>query len=211
MKVVCISDTHDQHKKLKIPECDMLIHAGDFTCHYDPLVWRYMDFNKWLGKLHIKHKVVIAGNHDTLFSMERKYAEGLMTNCIYLQDNLMEIEGFKVYGTPFGLPFAGWVFNLDEHELIDKYAKIPDDIDILITHKPPYGILDKSDNKCGQKHCGSLALKERVFEIKPKLHIFGDIHENPGIEKINGITFINASVVGLGNEWLNRKIIEVEI
>ena len=78
-----------------------------------------------------------------------------------------------------------------DEQLANKWALIPENTDILITHTPPYSILDMTD-AC--KHVGSHSLRARVSEIKPKLHVFGHIHEQGGHEfEWNGTKYVNAS------------------
>ena len=63
LRVVLISDTHMQHRKLDMPKADMLIHAGDFT--NKGRAKDIKDFDDWLGEMDYKHKIVVFGNHDT--------------------------------------------------------------------------------------------------------------------------------------------------
>lgn len=70
LRCVCISDTHTKHKSLQLPPGDVLIHAGDFTFGGSPS--EIQDFNSWLGGLNFEHKVVIAGNHEISFDLERE-------------------------------------------------------------------------------------------------------------------------------------------
>jgi Icc-related predicted phosphoesterase len=114
-----------------------------------------------------------------------------MTNAHYLQDQSVIIEGLKFYGSPWQPTFHNWAFNKDRGEKIKtEWDKIPSDTDVLITHGPPFGILDKTvDNE--KVGCEELLLA--VNRIKPKIHIFGHIHENYGEIKLNGTHFINPS------------------
>ncbi|KAJ8902316.1 hypothetical protein NDN08_006723 [Rhodosorus marinus] len=176
MRLVCISDTHDYHQEIEIPDGDVLIHAGDFTEGGSASDIRR--FNEWLGTLPHRNKIVIGGNMDfALGIMSKAEADDTLSNAIYLQDSQVEIDGYVFYGSPFTPKFVG-VFQLynatDTQEMI---SKIPDRVDVLITHGPPYGILD-SPSSGG--HVGCQALERKVMEIDPKIHVFGHIHNSYG-------------------------------
>jgi Icc-related predicted phosphoesterase len=201
MKIICISDTHNLHKDLKIPDGDILIHAGDMTCvgGIDEL----KEFNQWLGTLPHRHKIVIAGNHDLYLDHVPSLANLLITNAIYLNDSGVEIEGLKIWGSPISPNYQDWAFNRERGEAIRKHWEmIPEDTDILITHCPPFGILDFTDTG---KHEGCSDLLEIVQQkIKPRLHVFGHIHDAHGQVKIGETLFVNASIVSTiqYNKWM---------
>jgi Icc-related predicted phosphoesterase len=206
MKIVIISDTHGEHQSLKIPKCDVIVHCGDIT----PLGKEHSikEFLSWFSSLdQCKYKIFISGNHDFLFERARVYAKELIPeNIIYLEDSMVEIEGKKFYGTPVQIAFHNWAFNRTEEELSEYWKKIPEGVDVLITHGPPYNVLDKTH--WGGIHTGSPSLFEEVTNrIKPKIHCFGHIHEDYGIEEINGITFVNASNLNLEYEVSNEPIV----
>jgi len=189
MKIIAISDTHGMHHSLKIPDGDLLVHAGDL-CNHGTLE-EVIDFNNFLSTLPHPDKIVIAGNHDFCFEENRKSCEEILTNCIYLQDMEVTIEGVRFYGSPWQPWFYDWAFNLERGpEIRAKWDLIPEGIDVLITHGPPYGIGDltaRGDN------AGCRDLLEVVEKIKPRVHIFGHIHEGFGITSNGRTTFINAS------------------
>ena len=191
--LVCISDTHNKHKHLgKLPDADIIIHCGDMTSMGREHEIR--DFMKWFSGLNqYSHKICIAGNHDWLFDRNRLFAKSLVPkNVIYLEDKEVIIDDIKFYGTPVSLPFFNWAFNRPEEKLEQYWAAIPDDTDVLITHQPPYGIMDWS--VYDKKATGSPSLyKEVLKRIKPKVHCFGHIHSGHGVKVIEDTTFINAS------------------
>jgi len=158
-----------------------------------------------------KYKVVIAGNHDFCFEDDRKEAaEQCLTNkdIIYLNDTGTTIEGLKLWGSPVQPEFFNWAFNRERGEDICKHwGLIPDDTDILITHGPAFGILDRVME--GEK-VGCRDLLDRVKKIKPKIHAFGHIHEDYGVFEQGGTTFVNASNVNR-NYWLVNPPIVVEV
>ncbi|HKS27846.1 MAG TPA: metallophosphatase domain-containing protein [Pyrinomonadaceae bacterium] len=203
MKIVCISDTHTFHNEIVIPDGDILIHAGDFTIAGE--IWEIAAFNEWLGTLPHKHKIVIAGNHDWLFQKNPTLARSLITNAIYLEDSMTEIEGLKIYGSPWQPWFMDWAFNLPRgHALAEKWALIPEGIDILVTHSPPMGVLDKTR---ASDRAGCSELTGAVLKIKPRLHIFGHIHEGYGKVEIDYTRFINASTCDAAYRAINKPLV----
>jgi Icc-related predicted phosphoesterase len=189
----------------KLPDADMIIHCGDFTSvgHGHEI----RNFMKWYSGLNqYSHKIIIAGNHDRLFETNRILAlEDVPKNVIYLEDSGIEIEGIKFYGSPVQLPFLNWAFNRPEEKLIEHWQAIPDNTDVLITHSPPYGIMDFG--KYTNHHAGSPSLYfEVVQRIKPKIHCFGHIHSDYGIKIIENTTFINASNLNDNYIYVNNPI-----
>jgi Icc-related predicted phosphoesterase len=210
LRVVLISDTHGLHKWLDVPDGDLLIHAGDFSRGQGSLD-QVRDFNAWLGTLTHTHKVVIAGNHD--WPMQWKHtvnrAEEMLCNCTYLKDSSVTVRGFKVYGSPWQPTFCNWAFNLPRCglELLSKWAAIPDDTDILVTHGPPMRINDHTEDNVG---AGCELLANRVERLSNlSLHVFGHIHEAYGQTRIgeNGPLFVNASVVNLQYQLVNAPVV----
>lgn len=190
MKCVAISDTHGMYRDIIVPDGDILIHAGDITRqgHLHELE----DFNNWLGEQPHQHKIIIAGNHDWCFEATPNESRSIITNAIYLQDESVTISGFKFYGSPWQPCFFDWAFNLQRgEEIADKWAIIPNDVDVLITHGPVYGILDKTITG---ENVGCEELKKVIEIISPKFHICGHIHEGYGTHKFNSVYYINASV-----------------
>ena len=187
MRIVVTSDTHTKHWKIKIPDGDVFIHAGDISFfnhsndHYD-------DFDDWLVTLPHKHKIFIAGNHDVLFESDRTHALRLVPNGVFLQDESVEIGGLKFYGSAWQPAYYNWAFNIHrEEDLAKQWAKIPEDVDVLITHTPPYQIADITYND--QQNAGCKALAKRLQKVYPKLHVFGHIHSCGGFRKQIGNTF----------------------
>ena len=189
LRIVAISDTHTKHDRLTIPDGDVLCHAGDFTN-----VGALADverFNTFLGRLPHRHKIVIAGNHDVCFEHSPKEAQRLLTHCTYLQDGAAEVEGVRFYGSPWQPWFYDWAFNLQRGlPLRQKWDLIPAGTDVLITHGPPHGIGDRCEDG---RQVGCEELLAAVQRLRPRLHIFGHIHEGAGVTRGEHTTFINAS------------------
>ena len=214
-RIVCLSDTHNNVPK--VPNGDIVLHAGDATGRGS--IQEVTKFIWWFSQLPHDHKVFVAGNHDFLFEEEPSLARRMMQDAgiIYLQDESVTIRGFKIYGSPWQPEFCNWAFNLERGEqLAEKWAMIPEDTDILITHSPPYGILDKveelgwikTQNEYDdymrmsraesidkvEKPVGCEELLKRVKIVKPRLHIFGHIHEGYGMEIIDETIYKNVSI-----------------
>ena len=190
MRIVCISDTHGLHARIKIPSGDILIHAGDISGRGK--LEEVSAFNSWLGTLPHPHKIVIAGNHDFCFERAPEIAEPLITNARYLRDRLTEVQGLKIYGSPWQPWFWDWAFNLQRGpEIRAKWDLIPDHTDILVTHGPPAGF--GGTTRSGED-VGCVDLADRVSRIKPRLHVFGHIHEAYGKYADAHTTYYNASI-----------------
>ena len=210
-RFVCISDTHSRTDSLKIPAGDVLLHAGDFSD-----IGRREDvvkFNSFLGSLPHRYKVVIAGNHDisldtqeygrTLWSrfshptqLDSNEMKSLISNALYLEDFGCELLGFNIYGSPWQPEFFNWGFNLIRGQaLLDKWDMIPDNVDVLMTHGPPIGHGDLCGHG-GRAGCVEL-LSTIQKRVKPKVHIFGHIHEGYGQTTDGQTVFINASTCTL--------------
>lgn len=214
MRLVFISDTHTYQKQIDMPEGDILVHAGDitFTGHYSDL----KRFNAWIGKLDFKHKIVIAGNHDLTFqdkyfpnhnvSGDPEKARACLTNCTYLEDSSVVVEGLKFYGSPWQPWFHDWAFNLMRgDEIKAKWDLIPEDTDILITHGPPYGVGDRLLRSGDLVGCYDL--KEAIKRIKPLIHCCGHIHEGYGVQKLGDTLCINASTCDLYYNPENKPVV----
>jgi len=196
MRILCLSDTHGRHRRLQIPEADILLFAGDMGA---TSFSRLADFADWLASIPLpaERKIIISGNHDGVFERHpneaQKYLDGI---AIYLENSYCTVDGLKVYGTPVSLAFNNWFFNIPDDGSIQAYwDPIPLDTDILLTHQPPLGILD-SDSR--QRNLGCPRLLSRVREIQPRLHCFGHIHPGYGLHSIGTTTFVNASIC---NDW----------
>jgi Icc-related predicted phosphoesterase len=209
MIIDCISDLHGFYPELD--GGDLLIVAGDLTASDEFL--QYEAFFKWLLMQKYKRKILIAGNHDGML-MGLYKIEGEETDLSYLCDSGTEFEGLKIWGSPWTHLFPGvnprcTAFMIPKEQLEAKWKLIPDDIDILVTHSPPYGILDEYyDYDSGHtKYGGCEELYMTVQRIRPRLHVFGHIHENGGHGKEKErILYINASLCNEGYKFVNKPI-----
>ena len=208
MKIVLISDTHTKHNQIKVPDGDMIIHAGDLSSRGRKNEIRA--FFHWFKELPHKYKILIAGNHDFAFETDRAWCDKVMPeNIHYLNDCGVTIEGINIWGSPVTPAFYDWAFNRLRGLEISKYWElIPEGTNILVTHGPPYGygdLLDPRWLRPGEKeNVGCEDLLYYIEKIKPKLHVFGHIHYNGGLIESNGDTlFVNAS--NLTERYLPRS------
>lgn len=218
MKILMISDTHNQH--LNIPSrfinnedgsIDTIIHAGDVTSRGTKN--EVLPFLNWFNNLPFKNKILIAGNHDFWFedapNTEVKSVLSLMGNITYLYDSGVEIDGVKFWGSPVQPWFYDWAFNRAGETIKPHWDMIPSDTNVLITHGPIKGYLDITIEG---NSVGCPFLRDRVAELKDlKLHLCGHIHEGYGrIETENGLILINASVLN-HKYYMTNEPIEIEI
>lgn len=194
---------------MQVPDGDMLVHAGDITRFGRPV--EFKDFNDWLGELPHQYKAVIGGNHDAALARQSiDFARSILSNAYYLQDSMVELGGVRIYGAPWTPEFNGWHFMLPRggKELRRKWSKIPDGLDILLTHGPPAGKCDFS--KFQEFYAGCDYLREAVFKTRPRFHVFGHAHESYGVQMGEHTTFINASIMTRAYIPANSPI-EIEV
>lgn len=199
MRIALISDTHQQHSKIAVPECDLLIHSGD-ACNSGSMS-EFASFANWMEEqTQAKHKIYVPGNHDWLVERSFNMAKGLLGSTHLLVGAAIEIEGCKIYGLPWSSAFCNWAFQADDIGLneyryrhMDDYLKeIPLDTDILVTHGPPFGILDQ--NEYGES-CGSKTVRNWLDRktLKPTLYVCGHIHQGVGYCKVGNVHILNAA------------------
>jgi Icc-related predicted phosphoesterase len=213
-RLTFISDTHTKHDKLNgfLPGGDLLLCAGDISSR--GYTTELENFFKWFdGINNYDTKVFIAGNHDFGFQDENEKIKGLLTGyktIDYLQDERLDLfdeedQQLVIYGSPWQPEFHNWAFNLPRGEKIkEKWDLIPNDVDILITHGPPFSKLDYVPYNNINVGCEELLLK--VQEIKPKIHLFGHIHEGSGYVFDGNTHYINAAVLNGRYEFRNKPI-----
>ena len=211
-KITLIADPHNKFKQLDgiLPGGDIIICAGDMTgMGYTQEIKNFCDWYQGLYKY--DHKIFIAGNHDWGFQDKPKEIGELLENypeLDYLQDDLLlvgeEYENtVKIWGTPWQPEFYNWAFNLPRGEkLKEKWDLIPVDTDILITHGPPFGKLDY----VSQMNVGCEELAKKIKEIKPKICVFGHIHEGYGYTFDGDTHYFNAAVLNHRYNLVNKPL-----
>jgi Icc-related predicted phosphoesterase len=206
MKIVCFSDLHGQYSK-KLTKWfdnnpgDILLFAGDLQLNNFDYGFKFL---QWLNKLPYEYKIMIFGNHDGNYHYTLQ--ESIKYNNIKILNNeSITINNINIWGSPYSVQFGNWWFMKTDNELKEIYKSIPDNTNILLTHTPPFGILDKTISGA---NAGSKQLYNRILKLNNlKYHISAHIHEGYGIIKKNNITFINASVLNERYELVNSPII----
>lgn len=207
MKFICISDTHMSHRGFSLPHGDVLIHSGDATSTGTPdEVDRFL---RWFAAQAHPHKILIAGNHDWLYQRDPDMVAMLLQKhqgITYLLDSGVQIDGVRFWGSPWQPWFMSWAFNLPRggESLRHVWNLIPIDTDVLVTHGPPHGVLDQVH---GGEHLGCEELKIRLASVKPRLHVFGHIHDAFGVDKSRTTTYVNACSCTEAYQASNRPIV----
>jgi len=191
------------HGSVSVPDGDVLVHTGDSTKlgKEDQI----LEVNRWLGTLPHKYKLLIAGNHD--FGFEREPAiRSKISNAMYLQDSGVVLEGVRFYGSPWQPRFYNWAFNLDRGAPLKAvWDRVPENTEVLLTHGPPFGILDLTARG---EPVGCEELRKLVFRLPYlKLNVFGHIHESYGHTMQGGTHFVNASICNLQYRPVNAPIV----
>ncbi|CAK9110320.1 Metallophosphoesterase domain-containing protein 1 (Adult brain protein 239) (239AB) [Durusdinium trenchii] len=192
--ILHVSDTHSLHRSTgDLPAADIFIHSGDVAKVGNDA--ELGDFNDWLGQIKDKyqHMFIIAGNHDfwdTNWRLNRgwmsqaeaqspEYFQSKITNAKVLNHELVEVMGLKIWG-------AGWHARRGDSRSGNAYDDVPAGVDVLVTHDGPFGIFDMT----GGGHWGSShELLGAIYRAKPKVHLFGHIHEQRGHWDRSGSTF----------------------
>ena len=205
MKFVVISDTHGIHQQLNLPDADVIIHAGDVSnLGKKEEILFFLD---WFSSLPYQHRIFIAGNHDFFF--ERNSPADIFNiipaGITYLNDTGINIEGIEIWGSPITPWFNNWAFNrMRGADIRTHWSQIPDNVNVLITHGPPFRCLDFTIDK---KNAGCKDLFNRIEEVNPSYHIFGHVHEGYGTMKRKDTTFINASILDESYKMKNKPVI----
>mmetsp|Transcript_40133 Transcript_40133/g.63704 ORF Transcript_40133/g.63704 Transcript_40133/m.63704 type:complete len:283 (-) Transcript_40133:118-966(-) len=181
LRLVIISDTHERHRLVTVPEGDVLLHCGDILMSSSLAVQRrgekvLRDFNAWLEGLPCHEKVVIGGNHDT--ALQRcENGQKLLSAAFLLQDSSITLPraGIKVYGNAFS---EGCSHNSAWQEPLVSCSSCSKDADVVLTH----GL-------------SSAIVKAVLSQSRPRLWASGHAHENHGLEEKDGTLFANAAIM----------------
>ncbi|HUZ94893.1 MAG TPA: metallophosphatase domain-containing protein [Edaphobacter sp.] len=191
IRLVLMSDTHGHHRDVKVPGGDLLVHAGDFT-FFNGSTFAIQDFNDWLGQLPHRSKVLIPGNHDSGF-VDPAFRE-LITEATLLINEGTVMQGIRIWGSPCTPNDWGVFGPATDREREALFSRIPEDTDILITHGPLRGILDRASRQKKSQGCDQLLAAVR--RVRPRLHVFGHIHQEYGMLDSAGTLFVNAALAG---------------
>lgn len=220
-RLVCMSDTHGQHREVFLPHGDVLIHGGDITKSGE--IGTIQDLSRFFGESSFTEIVTIAGNHDITLDpdyyqrswqrfhrepFDTNVAQASLKNCTYLRDDSCSVaQGkVKIYGSPWTPEFYDWAFNLPRgKQLRNVWSSIPSDTDVLITHGPPLGRCDMVAHGV-RTGCYDL-LQEVQQRVKPRVHVFGHIHEGYGASFDGQTLYVNASNLDLRYQPTNPCIV----
>lgn len=211
-RLIFISDTHTlhSHNNLVIPNGDFIIHCGDVSSRGS--IPEIQDFLDWFSELPHKHKIMIPGNHDFGFERYWDILKNMVESrgIICLIDEFIEIDGIKFWGSPITPWFHNWAFNRYRGSEIEAHwNKIPDDVDVLITHGPPANIENGLSMVLEGEDVGCEDLYKAIKRIKPKINCFGHIHEGYGTYDDGETIFINCSILNRRYNVQNKPV-EVE-
>lgn len=192
MKVVALADTHGRHREVEVPPGDVLLVAGDLTGYGS--LRDLVDFNRWVAALPHEHKLVTAGNHDSC--LLDAYGRSLVTGAMLCIDEEVVLGGTSFYLSPSARRWGQPAFTVGSGaEAEAKWGMIPPGVDVLVTHGPPYGVLDIDEEVTGDVPQGCPVLRDWVEKHRPRYHVFGHIHKRGGRWAGNGKTaFVNCSV-----------------
>ena len=191
MRMVVISDTHNRMEDIIFPDGDILIHCGDSSNYgtFEELI----DFWKHVKILSSRYDRIflVAGNHDFFWvGNQGQVARSIFSqnsNVRYLEDDLETYKGLSFFGSPWTPEYKRWAFMVTNKEAKWKWYRMPI-CDVLISHGPPFGILDETRD--GSMGCRALS---RVVEDRCKINLFGHIHEARGVHKEKDVLFANTS------------------
>lgn len=200
LKIVGISDVHDKWREVKIPQCDILISAGDYSFHGSPMAVNH--YHQWLNNQPAKHIISVQGNHETWVEKNFEDAKAIALRACprvhFMEEGLVVIDGVNIWCSAITPWFHDWAYNRVRGEEIQKHwNQIPDNTNILVTHGPPAGILDIVPRADGtpKERVGCHDLLARIKELKDlDLHFFGHIHESHGQHHEDGVSFYNVAV-----------------
>jgi len=203
MKIICISDTHNKHEELILPEGDCIVHAGDFTDSGTKKETR--NFLEWFSSTPYDHKILIAGNHDFYLQKKAHKIDQIIPEQIhYLEDSGVTLDTINFWGSPYTPGDHSWAFTKDRGRPISQHWKqIPENTNVLITHTPPFGIMDELNNRT---MIGCKNLTDRLSELNISHHIFGHVHNDYGMVKTEKTTYINSSSLDDSYRPINRPI-----
>jgi Icc-related predicted phosphoesterase len=211
LKICAISDVHGRHDSVVVPECDLLISAGDYSFRGQDQ--EVKSFHEWLNKQPAKYIISVQGNHElgvqANFQWAKRIAEEACPRVIFIEEGLVEIEGINIWCSSTTPYFHNWAYNkFRGDEIKESWDRIPNDIKVLVTHGPPYGILDSTPS--GEK-VGCEELWKRIVQIPTlQMHIFGHIHCSYGEYHFNGVSYYNVSICDERYKAVNKPVV-VEI
>jgi Icc-related predicted phosphoesterase len=202
-RVTVISDTHCRHDEIDLPAGDLLIHCGDMFDLFSRTPQRLFQMDQWFGRQEFDTILYTGGNHDRELEAAVAHRSQPLKNAHYLSDEAVEFRGLRIFGAPWVPDLSRHAFFKDQPALARTWGQIPPGIDILVTHTPPKGILDKSR---GGQSLGCPDLAAELQRISPRVHCFGHVHASAGHRRIGETLFINASSIESGTGKIRPPI-----
>lgn len=218
MKVVAFSDIHG-NLNIDVPQCDVVCICGDIlplniqNNLIKSISWLLLDFEPWTRTLPCRKVIFISGNHDKIFEtlgMDKNYDACEITDLlwgkhkrdsklVYLCNSFYEFEGKRFYGTPWCPQLKNWSFYADHDTMVKEFNKIPQDLDVLITHCPPkIGEVGCVRQLCWNhgKNFGCQELADAIKCRNIKWCVCGHVHSGDhNITDYVGTKYVNVSVV----------------
>lgn len=212
VKIVALSDTHGRNlnTQMEIPSCDIVIHAGDITARGS--VEQLSQMARQLRETDARYVICVPGNHDKLFYHNREEAMAIFKKekIIVLIDEVIELMGLRIYGFPWLPNRSGTCdFAWETDDMLEKIRNIPTFVDVLISHGPPYGILDSAIRGDSYEQIGNTAMTNILTygHLRPRYFVCGHVHEARGTLDFNGITFVNCAICDEKNQPVNQPYI----
>jgi hypothetical protein len=191
VRVLVLSDTHGNHKKFRsLPDADIFLHAGDFTRYGSGAE----EFAVWFHKLPYRVKLLTLGNHEGKDAVQKYRPEQwqALFGPLLLLDRGARVKVRERDVVILGLPHA------------TALPRIPPGVDIVLSHEPPYRILDAV---YGGGHAGSETVAELVRDARPPVHAFGHVHARGGEHDLGDhTTHINAATRGVLFDLSGRSV-----
>lgn len=211
LNIAAVSDTHGFLPEVRKNTAEIAIIAGDIS----PLEiqgnseemkkWLFGEFLNWVIELDVKQVFLIAGNHDFYFQNVKKSEIQQLKRLsghklVYIKNESTIYtdktgENWSIFGTPYCNIWGGWPFMVDNNLLTEKFKSIPDKVDIIITHSPPFAFGDADLNN--YEHVGNKPLAKRLENVDYKIiicgHIHGGNHEFNEHYRIQNVSYLDNS------------------
>lgn len=204
MRIAIVSDTHGRHRELPPIEADLLLHCGDGIAGRGWGREALADLDAWFGEQAVDEVVCVGGNHDHAVQQALARGERPFVHARCLVDETVTVGGLRIHGAPWTPELVGWAFYRDAAELRRAWAGIPEDLDVLLTHTPAGGTLDRSSSG---RSCGCVHLQAALERARPRLHAFGHIHASGGVARQPGGLAVNAAVIERGARGLRPPVL----
>lgn len=217
LNIVATSDLHGYLPKIT-KSADIMLLAGDVSPlniqRNKILVWEWFstDFSEWVKNLPVEKVYMIAGNHDfiddwsehKIFDFEKLF-DGKLKYLRNETKNHIDNGGcsWSIFGTPYCHIFGSWPHMVSDEYMKELFKEIPDKVDIIISHDPPYGVgqIDcileaKRWSNQPPEHLGNIPLRNRLEEIDFKLLVAGHIHSgSKDLFEFNSGQCVNVSLL----------------